>query len=234
MGRLITEQEDLLIVLDSLLREPKFFWDDFYRDRKREVPFFTVKPDENLVQYVERNIFKQGNVLELGCGPGRNAIYLANKGFAVDAVDISKETIQWATERAKKENIDVNFICQNIFELNIQEGSYDIVYDSGCFHHIAPHRRMSYIQLIQRALKFGGYFAITCFSPNSEYGGATISDEEVYRSLSLKGGLGYDESKLRAIFKEFKEIEIRQMREIKPPAETLGLAGFMTAVFQKK
>ncbi|NME04929.1 class I SAM-dependent methyltransferase [Psychrobacillus sp. BL-248-WT-3] len=234
MGRLITEQEDLLIVLDSLLREPKFFWDDFYRDRKREVPFFTVKPDENLVQYVERNIFKQGNVLELGCGPGRNAIYLSNKGFAVDAVDISKETIQWATERAKKENIDVNFICQNIFELNIQEGSYDIVYDSGCFHHIAPHRRMSYIQLIQRALKFGGYFAITCFSPNSEYGGATISDEEVYRSLSLKGGLGYDESKLRAIFKEFKEIEIRQMREIKPPAETLGLAGFMTAVFQKK
>ena len=93
---------------------------------------------------------------------------------------------------------------------------------------------MSYIQLIQRALKSGGYFAITCFSPNSEYGGATISDEEVYRSLSLKGGLGYDESKLRAIFKEFKEIEIRQMREIKLPAEMLGLAGFMTVVFQKK
>ena len=233
MERLITEQEDLLIVLDSLLREPKFFWDDFYRDRKREVPFFTVKPDENLVEYVERNIFKQGNVLELGCGPGRNAIYLANKGFAVDAVDISKETIQWASERAKKENIDVNFICQNIFELNIQEDSYDIVYDSGCFHHISPHRRLSYIQLIQRALKSGGYFAITCFSPNGEYGGATISDEEVYRSLSLKGGLGYDETKLRAVFKGFKEIEIRQMREIKPPAEMLGLAGFMTAVFQK-
>ena len=115
MGRLITEQEDLLIVLDSLLREPKFFWDDFYRDRKREVPFFTVKPDENLVEYVERNIFKQGNVLELGCGPGRNAIYLANKGFAVDAVDISKETIQWATERAKKKILMLTLSAKILF-----------------------------------------------------------------------------------------------------------------------
>lgn len=65
----------------------------------------------------------------------------------------------------------MNFIHENIFDLQIEEGTYDIVYDSGCFHHIAPHRRMSYINLLKKALKVGGYFAITCF-----VGGANITD----------------------------------------------------------
>lgn len=232
MRRLVTEPEDLYLLLDSLLREPKLFWNGFYSDRKKDIPFFSNVPDENLVDYIDCGIFKPGRVLELGCGPGRNAIYLAKKGYVVDAVDISRETINWAIERAKIEQVDINFNCQNIFELNFQEGSYDIVYDSGCFHHIAPHRRISYIQLIKKALKTGGYFAITCFAPNGEYGGSTISDIEVYRTQSLKGGLGYDEEKLRAVFKDFEEIEIRQMKE--SDQSVLGLAGFMTAIFQKR
>jgi SAM-dependent methyltransferase len=115
----------------------------------------------------------------------------------------------------------VNFINENIFNLDIEEGTYDIVYDSGCFHHIAPHRRMSYINLVKRALKPNGFFAITCFVRGGELGGAEISDWEVYKLRSLKGGLGYTEEKLRSIFKDFKEVEIRKMNEIKPPNDVL-------------
>ncbi|MFB5089812.1 class I SAM-dependent methyltransferase, partial [Psychrobacillus sp. PGGUH221] len=84
------------------------------------------------------------------------------------------------------------------FELDIAEGTYDIVYDSGCLHHIAPHRRMSYIDLVKKALKPNGFFAITCFVQGGEFGGADISDWEVYRLRSLKGGLGYTDEKLRS------------------------------------
>lgn len=72
---------------------------------------------------------------------------------------------------------------------------------------------MSYLNLIKKALKPNGFFAITCFVQGGELGGAEISDWEVYRLRSLKGGLGYTEDKLRSIFKDFNVIEIRNMIE---------------------
>ncbi|PEA81149.1 class I SAM-dependent methyltransferase [Bacillus pseudomycoides] len=235
MKETISSYEDLLDMLDSLLREPTQFWDDFYSNREKGVPFFTNKPDENLVNYFEKKLLNPGKVLELGCGPGRNAIYFAEKGCLVDAVDLSQESIQWATERAKEKNVNVNinFIYNNIFDLQIEEGTYDIVYDSGCFHHIAPHRRMSYINLVKKALKPGGYFAITCFVQGGELGGADITDWEVYKLQSLKGGLGFTDKKLRAIFKDFSEVEIRRMKEIKQSNKVFGVSGLWTALFTK-
>ena len=219
-------------MLDSLLREPTEFWNDFYLDRERGVPFFANIPDENLVSYFSIQLFSPGNVLELGCGPGRNAIYFAEKGCRVDAVDLSQESLNWAEERASEKNVSVNFIKKNIFDLNIDEGSYDIVYDSGRFHHIAPHRRMDYINLVKKALKPNGLFAITCFVEGGELGGTDISDWEVYRLRSLKGGLGFTEEKLSAIFNDFKEIEIRKMRELKHQKDVFGVSGLLTALFQ--
>jgi SAM-dependent methyltransferase len=229
----IYDLEDLLKMLDSLLREPTQFWNSFYCDRNKVVPFFANSPDENLVSYFEKELFIQGKVLELGCGPGRNAIYFAEKGCIVDAVDLSQESLKWATERAKEKNVSVNFINENIFELDIEEGTYDIVYDSGCFHHIAPHRRMSYLNLVKKALKPNGFFAITCFVQGGELGGAEISDWEVYRLRSLKGGLGYSDEKLRIIFRDLKEIEIRKMKEIEQPNDVFGVPDFLTGLFQK-
>ncbi|MGG0515844.1 class I SAM-dependent methyltransferase [Bacillus pseudomycoides] len=233
MKETISSYEDLLDMLDSLLREPTQFWDDFYSNREKGVPFFTNKPDENLVNYFEKKLINPGKVLELGCGPGRNAIYFAEKGCLVDAVDLSQESIHWATERAKEKNVNINFIYNNIFDLQIEEGTYDIVYDSGCFHHIAPHRRMSYINLVKKALKPGGYFAITCFVQGGELGGADITDWEVYKLQSLKGGLGFTDKKLRAIFKDFSEVEIRRMKEIKQSNKVFGVSGLWTALFTK-
>ncbi|MEH7459965.1 SAM-dependent methyltransferase [Bacillus pseudomycoides] len=234
MKETISSYEDLMNMLDSLLREPTQFWDDFYFNREKGIPFFTNKPDENLVNYFEKKLLNSGKVLELGCGPGRNAIYFAEKGCLVDAVDLSQESIQWATERAKEKNVNINFICSNIFDLQIEEGTYDIVYDSGCFHHIAPHRRMSYINLVKKALKPGGYFAITCFVQGGELGGADITDWEVYKLQSLKGGLGFTDEKLRVIFRDFSEVEIRRMKEIKQSNKVFGVSGLWTALFMKK
>ncbi|KGR74351.1 class I SAM-dependent methyltransferase [Ureibacillus manganicus] len=233
MKETIYDYDDLLEMLDSLLREPTEFWDNFYSDRNKGIPFFTDVPDENLVSYFKNNILKPGNVLELGCGPGRNAIYFAQRGCTVDAVDLSRESIKWAEERANEKNVSINFMNENIFDLDIEEGKYDIVYDAGCFHHIAPHRRMSYIDLVNRALKPNGYFAITCFVEGGQFGGAEISDWEVYRSRSLMGGLGYTEEKLRLIFRDFKEVEIRKMKVIEQPNDTFGVPDFLTALFLK-
>ncbi len=233
---MITSVDDLLTMLDELLKEEtRFNWDEFYSERDRKIPFFINCPDENLVSYVEQQGYvNAGNVLELGSGPGRNAIYLAEKGFVVDAVDLSTEALEWARERAEEKGVSVNFVSRNIFEIEFSEGTYDLVYDSGCFHHIAPHRRMSYIDLVMRALKPGGYFAITCFIEGGKLGGAAISDLDVYKLRSLQGGLGFTEEKLRTIFSELEVVEIRRMREVAEDEGLFGVDGLLTALFRKK
>ncbi|MBM7691441.1 hypothetical protein JOC77_000846 [Peribacillus deserti] len=81
MKEMIFTDQDVLVMLDELLKEKsRFDWNTFYSDREREVPIFVNHPDENLVQYLQERIIVPGKALDLGCGAGRNAMYLAEKG----------------------------------------------------------------------------------------------------------------------------------------------------------
>lgn len=223
--------EDVLTMLDSIFREEGQWWDTFYGDRNKRIPFFVNAPDENLVQYFRDGPIKAGRVLELGCGAGRNAIYMAEQGCMVDAVDLSQEAINWGIERAKTNNVNVNFLCQSIFDLSLKPEAYDVIYDSGCFHHILPHRRISFLDMVKKGLKPGGYFGLVCFALDGM--GADMTDWEVYRQRSLKGGLGYTEEKIKAIFQDFEIIEFRRMQQIEQPSPLFGEAFLWTALFRK-
>ncbi|EIT86707.1 methyltransferase type 11 [Fictibacillus macauensis ZFHKF-1] len=232
-SEVILNNEDVVKMLDSLLREPAPFWNEFYTDREKKIPFFLNLPDENLVNYFEKGLLKPGKVLELGSGPGRNALYLARQGCEVDAVDLSQEAIQWGKERALENKLNVHFINNDIFNMEVKEGSYDLVYDSGCFHHIAPHRRMSYIDLLHKAIKPNGFFSLICFVAGGRLGGSEISDWEVYRLRSLNGGLGYTEERLKTIFKDFQLVEMRKMEVLDEESSLFGYPDLWTVLFKK-
>ncbi|ROS42061.1 class I SAM-dependent methyltransferase [Amycolatopsis thermoflava] len=93
MSREVRSLEDVLRLLDGMVAPGVRGggWDGFYADR--DVPFGVDKPDENLVAWIERGLIPPGRALDVGCGPGRNARYLAAQGFDVDAVDISPTVI---------------------------------------------------------------------------------------------------------------------------------------------
>lgn len=219
-------------MLDSFFREEGQWWDKFYADRNKGIPFLVDAPDENLVQYFHDERIKAGRVLELGCGAGRNAVYMAQHGCKVDAIDISQEVIHWGIERAMANNVQVNFLCKNIFDLKVEPETYDFIYDCGCFHHILPHRRVSFLDLVNKGLKPGGYFGLVCFALGGM--GADMTDWEVYRQRRLNGGLGYTEEKIKAIFKDFEIIEFRRMHKIEQPSSVFGESFLWTALFRKK
>jgi SAM-dependent methyltransferase len=200
--------EELLGVLDEILadRDPRS-WDTFFADRARPCPFFVDWPDENLVEWFDSGLLRPGRVLELGCGNGRDAAYLLGAGCRVDAIDMSSNAIAWAMERAP----GANFQHCSIFAAQIDAGGYDLVYDSGCFHHLPPHRRRSYANLVTRALRPGGAYGLICFRPE---GGSGLTDREVYEQWSLGGGLGYTEEQLRSLWDKppFSVVTLRQMR----------------------
>ncbi|MCC3357056.1 class I SAM-dependent methyltransferase [Bacillus sp. REN16] len=232
MEKAILNYDDLLEMLDDFLREPKPFWENFYEDRTKEIPFFKINgPDENLVEYFNHG-FAPKRVLELGCGPGRNAIYMAKKGCKVDALDIAENAIAWGKERADEEEVAINFHCKSLFDFEYEQHSYDFIYDCGLFHHLAPHRRLTYIEIIKRALKKDGHFAIVCFNTD---GALATSDWDVYKERSLNRGIGYTEKRLKEIFEQdFTIKEFRRMKKISPPDNMLGEDFLWTSLMQIK
>ncbi|WP_369184282.1 class I SAM-dependent methyltransferase [Streptomyces sp. Y1] len=248
MDRTVRTVEDVLALLDGLFAaEPRAggaplrtgdgreFWDGFYADRSRPVPFFAAKPDEHLAGYVEGGTIAPGRALDLGCGPGRNALYLASRGFEVDAVDLSPVAVAWARDRAREAGADVRFLCGDAFARAGGElaGPYDLVVDSGCFHHLAPHRRVGYLALLERVLAPGGVLSLTCFAAGEGGMGSELGDADLYRAGSLQGGLAYSPEALRWIFDGYEEVELRRMREEPPDSARFGAPFLWAGLFRR-
>ncbi|MFJ3878460.1 class I SAM-dependent methyltransferase [Streptomyces sp. NPDC090077] len=239
MTRDIRTVDDVLNMLDRLFTSEtdrwtdgsRDWWDDFYANRSRDIPFFVDKPDENLASYLERGLLTPGRALDLGCGPGRNAVFLAAQGYEVDAVDLSRTAVTWGEERAREAGVDVRFHCGDIFTVDLPPGRYDLVYDSGCLHHLPPHRRVSYLALLERALAPGGHFALACFASGAT--GSKLPDEEFYRTRSLAGGLAYTLDDLRGLFPAFGEVELRAMRRQASDSPLFGVSLLNTGLFQR-
>jgi SAM-dependent methyltransferase len=209
-------------MLDALLEDRGGdWWSAFFKDRAKTCPFLIDWPDENLVAWFAEGLLAPGRVLELGCGNGRNAVHLAGLGCTVDAVDFSAQAVEWAENRARSAGVAVTFQCCSIFEATFPDGSYDLVYDSGCLHHLPPHRREDYVGLVHRALKPGGSYGLVCFRPE---GGSGYTDQKVYERASLGGGLGYSEDRLRAMWDRppFRLRELRQMRKADGQGPSFG------------
>ncbi|MER7515123.1 class I SAM-dependent methyltransferase [Streptomyces sp. NPDC126499] len=232
--------DDVLHLLDGLFTADTGKWESFYEDRARPVPFFVPKPDENLAAHLDQGLIPTGGrALDLGCGPGRNALHLAARGFQVDAVDLSSGALAWARERAEEARLDIRFLHGDVFALDRVgrlgggSGPYDLIYDSGCFHHLPPHRRATYLALLARHLAPGGHFALTCFAAGPDGMGSELPDPAFYRDASLHGGLAYSADSLRVLFSDLTEVELRRMHDEPSDSPHFGEPFLWTGLFRR-
>ena len=68
-----------------------------------------------------------GRALDLACGEGRNALWLAERGWTVTGVDYSAVAIEKARRRAHDEGADVDFVCADLLEYQPSPSAYDLV-----------------------------------------------------------------------------------------------------------
>lgn len=216
---------DLARLLDAFLESRNGYWDGFYADRAKPCPFFVDVPDESLVEW--SGALVPGRALDLGCGNGRNAAFLARQGWSVDAVDLSSTALAWARERTA--GLDVRFQQCSVFDARVEVGAYDLVYDSGLFHHLPPHRRPDHVALVTRALAPGGRLGLVCFRPE---GGSGLTDLQVYQRRTLGGGLGHDEAQLRVLWGR-DPFAVRELRAMRGGTEHFG-EPFLWALLAEK
>lgn len=123
------------------------FWNEIWETMEHTFTDY----DDVLVDKVKG--MTPGRALDIGCGAGANAIWLAVQGWQVTAVDFSEVAIRKAKQRATERGVDVNFVVANAAEFSPQ-GEYDLI--TSFYIQLWPYQRAQMLSNMSKALAPGG------------------------------------------------------------------------------
>ncbi len=139
-------------------------WEARYQETPVEdLPWFHADLDPDIARALGDLGLAGKAVLDLGCGPGTQAVALARLGFSVTAVDVSWSAVQAATRLAEAEDVDIEFHVDDVLHSRLAD-SFELIIDRGVFHCFAtPADQQAYLSTIRRLLKPGGILLLKCF-----------------------------------------------------------------------
>jgi SAM-dependent methyltransferase len=160
----------------------------------------TGQPSTELRRQVESGRLPVGRVVEIGCGTGSDAIYLASRGFSVTAIDIAPTALAQARERAARAGVKVTWLLADILHPPWLE-PFDLVYDRGCYHELRQHFPARYAAAVSQLARPGGRVLILS-------GRAGLDP-----AWRFEGPPRVTEREIRADFAAgFRLLELREMR----------------------
>lgn len=104
-----------------------------------------------------------GRALDVGCGAGVHAVYLAQLGYAVVGVDFVPAALQLAQQRAYGAGVHLE-LCQSDVLAYDPVSGFDLIVDSGCLHHLPSGNVSAYRARLDRWLLPGGDYLLVHFS----------------------------------------------------------------------
>ena len=111
-----------------------------------------------------------GEVLDIGCGLGDNAIFLASRGHSVTGLDGSPAAIEEARNRAAAAGVQITFDVADATNLTGYDGRFDTVVDSALYHCLDDEGRQAYAAGLYRATRPGARLHLSCFSDGNVNG----------------------------------------------------------------
>ena len=188
------------------------FWDKEYKDGRHLA--LSNNPSEDLIKFTKwlgRNsipnpLNPESSVLDLGCGNGRNLIYMA-KTYSINGVgyDISSEAISQAIELSKELHLKYQ-VCSIAGPIKLEDKSQDIVLDMMTSHVLTSSERENLQKEITRVLKPGGWLYLKTFLRDED-----LHAKRLLRKHPAKEIGSYIHPKIGVAEHVFTEDEIRKI-----------------------
>ncbi len=127
-----------------------------------------------------------GSVLDVGCGTGDCAIYLAQHGWKVTGVDYVEKPLERARAKAGAAGVRVNFARADVTQLS-QAGigtGFQLIVDNGCIHNMSDADRAAYVREVSVVAAPDARLYIVAFPPGGRFGVPGIDHAEIERRFA--------------------------------------------------
>ncbi|MDR2889571.1 MAG: methyltransferase domain-containing protein, partial [Lachnospiraceae bacterium] len=137
------------------------FWEESYLNDSTST--FGVEPNATILDY-EHLFQKWWQILDIGCGDGKNSLYLSSKGFQnIDAFDFSENAIAKFMRISHKKELSVNAWVQDLRRFQFEK-AYDLVFSFGTLHFVDKADWKSLLQKAKENTNIGGIHIIQLFT----------------------------------------------------------------------
>jgi SAM-dependent methyltransferase len=157
------------------------FFKNIYRAKP---PWDVGLPQPEIVALADAGDIR-GDVLDIGCGTGENALFLAGRGLRVVGLDFAARAIAQAKEKSAKRNVAVEFLVGDAIKGGGLQRAFDTVIDCGLFHIFGPNRQPCYVTTLARLTRPGGRLFVLCFSEHEpgNWGPRRITQAEIRQAF---------------------------------------------------
>lgn len=160
-------------------------WEEIFANRA-----WGKYPCEEVIRFTARNFYKapdrkQIRILDLGCGGGATAWYLAREGFDCWGVDGSPSAIRQCEELLRRDGLSAQLRVEDFAKLSFADASFDAVYDLNSIQHNRFEDIQRVYREVFRVLKPGGFLFSMSLSDQTSVGAGDVAlEERTYSSLS--------------------------------------------------
>ncbi len=165
--------------------------DDFDAAYHSTSDYFGAEPEALLVRFADLLDLSQP-VLDVGCGQGRNTLFLARRGFSVDALDPSRVAVKQVGSLAEKDGLSVRTIHGTFQDLESGDDRYGGILLFGLIPLLSRSEISDLAQLVMSRLGSGGMLFATAFGtwdPDFPHRAGTWSEEDENSFRSPDGRL---------------------------------------------
>ncbi len=168
----------------------KEYFDRAYTEHEK---IFDGKPHAN-VETIVTLLPPHSSVLDLGAGNGRDAVYLAEHGAEVTAIDISSVGLELLRKKAAERGVNIKIIESNLRDFDFKDKSYDAIVCNFALHMFLRPFGPALVKKVQDHTKPGGLNAV----------GVLMKEGDFYPKVLNKDRFFLDPNELKELYKDWE------------------------------
>ena len=155
--------------------------------RSGEPPWDIGRPQPAIVRLAEEGAIN-GSVLDVGCGTGENALYLASRGLDVVGVDAAPTAIERAGAKATERGVRVEFLVADALALEGLGRTFDVAIDCGLFHTFSDAERIRFERSLHATLRTGARYFLLSFNEHQpgDIGPRRVTEREIRETFARR------------------------------------------------